>query len=256
MKFSDIAYDAMRLTGQLMPGLNPSTAGGNMAPEMLSDCLRRCNSMLDSWNAERLMCYVIDDKYFNINVSQQSYTLGPTGTFSLPYRPEGIDAANLVLLTNVSQPTRIPCDIIYVQEWSEIPVIAVQSQVSIKLYVQMTYPNVTVWCFPYPTVGNQFEFFMRTALVRFATADDDFAFPPGYQEAITYGLADRMLPLNTKQLNMSRQDRMQLRMDARAAKRIIEGANAPTPLIAPDLITQTSNGTGAPFSYLTGDYST
>lgn len=255
MTFSDIAYDAMRLTGQLMPGLNPAAAGGNMAPEMLSDCLRRCNSMLDAWNAERLMCFVIDDQYFDINTSQQSYTLGPSGDFALPYRPESIDAANLVLLTNVTQPTRIPCEIIYVQDWSEIPVIAIQSQITIKIYVQMTYPNVTVWCFPFPTTGNQFEFFMRTALTQFASVDSTFALPPGYQEAITYGLADRMLPLNTKQLNISRQDRAQLRMDARAAKRVIEGANAPTPTLSPDLITQTSDGTGAPFSYLYGDYS-
>lgn len=249
-----MSYRALRLSGYIMAGTGPES-------DVLDDCLSECNSMLDGWNALQNAQYFYDDRYFVINVSQQSYTLGPTGTFNtdingapLTYRPQRIISANLVLLANVAQPTRIPIRIIPVQEFSGIPVIAVPSQVTIEMYVQTTRDNVTLWMYPFPQTGNQIEFFMWPGFPRFSSLDSVFNGPPGWEDAIVYNLAYRLYMLNSKDLGVASPQRERM-LSAMAYKtfRVIEGSNAPTPILVPDLqVTDGANGTGAPFDYLTG----
>lgn len=254
--FSAIGYQALRLAGQITPGATAS-------PEMMADALFECNAMIDSWGAQELSKYFYDDRYFAITVSQQSYTLGPSGTFSvdvnavaLTYRPERITRANLVLLTNVAQPTRIPLEIINVEDYADIPVLQVVTDVPQRMYVQPTIPNVTLYFFPYPSTGNQFEFFMAPGTAQFASQAATFAGPPGYLDWMTRALAVRMYLLTTKDVGLARQVRFgELQRSAREAERVVFASNAPTPQLNMDLITETGNDTGAPFNYLTGDYS-
>jgi len=223
------------------------------------------NKFLDATVAQELAQYFMDDRYFNISLSQQSYTLGPTGNFStdasgkaLTYRPQRILRANLVLLSNTGPtgPVRIPIQVIPVEDYADIPVLNVQSLVTTRIYVQMTIPNVTLYCFPYPNVGNQFEFFMWPGFPRFTTSTSLFYGPPGYQDWFEAALARRLYPLLTKDVSLVRTRKMEeLRMNEVDARRLVEGSNAPTPNLTPDLHTESPSGNGAPFSYLTGDFS-
>lgn len=252
-----MVYQALRLSGQLTPG---ATAN----PELLADALYEMNKFIDSTNALQNAQYYIDDRYFDITTSQQAYTLGPTGDFSvdannvdLSYRPQRIIRANLVLLSNTGgQPIRIPIQIIPVEDYSEIPVIDISSQVTIRMYVQTTLDNVTLWCFPFPTVGNQFEFFMWPGFPQFASLTACFDGPPGYQDWFEAALARRMYALNTKDVGVMRRERLfELKANEVAARRIVEGSNAPTLTLRPDVTISTPDGSGAPFNYLYGDYS-
>jgi hypothetical protein len=242
-------------------------AGGIPAPELLADALYECNSMIDSWNAQELTQMFIDDRYFAINTSQQSYTLGPTGNINtdingnpLTYRPQRIIRANLILLNNTGEPTRIPIEIIPVEDYADIPVINISSQVTIRMYVQTTENNVTLYCFPFPTVGNQFEFFMWPGYAQFTSLASLFVGNnPGYLDFITYALAERLFFLRDKEVGdprMAASRERWLHSKKIEAQRTVEGSNAPTPNLTPDLITRMGNdGQGAPFNYLDGDYS-
>lgn len=254
-----IAYQALRYAGQLRPG-------AIAAPEMLADALFECNAMIDSWNAQELTQQFIDDRYFAINTSQQNYTLGPTGDINtdingnpLLYRPQRIVRANLILLNNTNEPTRIPIEIINIEDYADIPVLNIASQVTIRMWVQTTTGNVTIYMFPYPTTGNQLEFFMWPGYGQFASLSAIFVGNPAYQDAITYGLAERMWILRDKEVGdprMAAQRGAYLKSKAIETKRIMEASNAPTPDLTPDLITRMGNdGQGAPFDYLSGDYS-
>ena len=260
-----LVYQALRLSGQLTPGAVAS-------PDLLNDALYEMNKFIDSTNAQELSKYFIDDRYFLINQTgpAPSYqlTLGPTGNFNtdingvaLTYRPQRILRANLVLLANTGPtgPVRIPIQIIPVEDYADIPVLGVTSQVTIRMYVQMTYPNVTLYMFPYPTTGNQLELFMWPSQAQFASLYSIFTGPPGYQDWYESALARRMFSLNTKDVGSlaMRQSRItELRNNEVGARRLIEGSNAPTPNLSPDLLVDPNqNGEGAPFNYLTGDFS-
>lgn len=244
--FADIAYMALRLSGQLMPGTTPS-------PEMMEDARKMCNSMIDAWNADRLKIYTLDDQVFNIIVAKQIYTLGTGGDYDPGYLPAAVVMANF-LLYNSGLPVRVPIEVIVPQEWAAIPYLAVTTQVINKMWVQKTYPLINLRVFPIPTAGNQLELFMWKALTGFAASGTTFSFPQGYQDAITYNLAERMYALGTKQLNAGRQDRAILRADARRTLRVIEKFNAPFVRMELDY-SSTNNSNGAPFNYLTGDFS-
>ncbi len=253
-----IMYQALRLSGQLMPG---ATAN----PELQADALQEMNSFIDSINAQELAQQFIDDRYFNITTSQQNYTLGPTGDFNidvngnpLTYRPQRILRANLVLLSNTGPtgPVRIPIQVIPVEDYADIPVLNVPAQVTIRMYVQTTTINVTLYCFPFPTTGNQFEFFMWPGYAGFASIGAQFIGNPGYQDWFTYELAKRMYLLNTKDVGRARTERhTELKNMAISARNLVWASNAPTPDLTPDLITEGPQSNGAPFNYLYGDYS-
>lgn len=253
-----IAYRALRLAGHIQTGTTPE-------PEMVSDALFECNSMLDSWDAQQLTEQFMDDRYFNIETSQQSYTLGPTGNFNtdanglpLTYRPQRIVRANLILLNNTSEPTRIPIQIIDVDDFADIPVIDISSQVVIRMYVQTTQNNVTLWMFPFPTTGNQIEFFMWPGTPQFASPLALLTYNnPAALDAIVYELAERMIAYVPKDKGRLLAQRVQWLHAEKIRKRyIFDASNAPSPSLSPDLITEVGNsGQGAPFNYLYGDYS-
>jgi hypothetical protein len=241
-----------------------------MNTELAADYLFECNAMIDSWNAQELAQYFIDDRYFAITVSQQSYTLGPTGDFNtdinsvaLTYRPQRIIRANMILLSTGGggggTTTRIPIQIIPVEDFADIPVIDISSQVTIRMYVQTTKDNVTLWMFPFPTAGNQIEFFMWPGFPQFASQTAIFDAPPGWQDFLTYALAERVYFLNTKDTQKTMGPGVNrgawLHSKKIEAERLVWASNAPTPELTPDLITNDPNGVGAPFDYLYGDYS-
>lgn len=252
-----LAYRILRLAGYIWTGVVPE-------PEMVQDCLDECNSFLDGMDAQQMDQQFIDDRYFDITTSQQSYTLGPTGDFNtdangnpLLYRPQRIVRANLILQNNVVEPTRIPIQIIDVDDFADIPVIDITSQVVIRIYVQTTFNNVTLWCFPFPTAGNQFEFFMWPGVAKFASVD---AFllnaNPGFLDYLVFGMAERMYMYLPKDKGVLARNRGQwLHSMAVQSKRTFEASNAPTPKMTPDLSTETGSDSGAPFNYLYGDFS-
>lgn len=251
-----IVYRALRLAGGIQTGTIPE-------PEMVEDLRDECNSMLDSWNAQELAQQFIDDRYFDITVAQQSYTLGPTGDFStdangvpLLYRPQQLVAANFILLTNVVQPDRIPLRIIRVQDWSQIPVIAVNSLVTHEIYVQTTKNNVTIWCFPYPQPGNQFEFFMWSGFGRFESSSSYIEMNPAGLDALVYNLAARALAYLPKDKGRLAANRVQwLERKAIETRREFDRSNAPTVTLDPDCIFESQGGNGSPFNYLDGSFS-
>jgi len=249
-----VAYLALRRAGAIM-------AGATEATTLLDDCLMEANLILDGWDAQKLAHYFMDDRYFDITVSQQTYTLGPTGDFdtdadgvALLYRPQKIELANYVYQVSGALPVRIPLNIIEVDNFAQIPLLQVQSNVTTTLYIQYTDTNITLWPYPYPNTGNQFEFFMWPGFARFASVAGTFTGPPAFTDALVSALALKMYQLTTRDVGIARNNRLQTLMyDARAAHRLMTTSNLVTPTLDPDI--RFGGNNGAPFNYLTGTYS-
>jgi len=175
----DLINGALRLIGQLAEGETPSAATS-------ADALLAMNQMIDSWNTERLSVFSTQDQVFTWPVDEITRTLGPTGDF-VGNRPVRLDDATYYRdpSTNVSFGIKF----INQQQYNGIAVKTVTSTYPQVIFVNETYPDVSMTIYPKPTRSLEWHFISIEPLTQPATLATDFALPPGYLRAFRYNLA-------------------------------------------------------------------
>jgi len=200
------------------------------------------NLLLDAWNAERQAVYVNEFNSYTLTVSLNPHTIGPSGaTFTATTnRPESVDAANIVLDTNV----RIPLAIRDAAWWADQRVPAVETSVPRDLYYQPTWPNGSLYLWPVPDTAYTLHLMTRVVLAQVGI-NDSINLPPGYQAAITYTLAEWLAPGHRVDLKPGTVQQ------ARHARSVVFGANHETPALATADYGLGAGGAG--FNWLTGE---
>jgi hypothetical protein len=175
---------ALRLLGVLAEGETPSAATSQ-------DALMAMNQMIDSWNTERLSVFSTQDQVFTWPAGEITRTLGPSGNF-VGERPILIDDATYYRDpgTNVSFGIKF----INQQQYDGIAVKTVTSTYPQVIFVNMTYPNVTMTIYPKPTRDLEWHIISVDPLNEPANLSTVLAFPPGYLRAFTYNLAMEFAP--------------------------------------------------------------
>ena len=177
---------ALRLLGVLAEGETPSAATSQ-------DALVALNQMIESWNTERLAVFSTQDQVFlwPAGVGNQTRTLGPTGNFA-GLRPILIDDATYYRDpgTNVSFGIKL----INQQQYDGIAVKTVTSTYPQVMFVNNTFPDVTMTVYPVPTRELEWHFVSVEELSNPATLATNLLFPPGYLRAFTYNLAMEIAP--------------------------------------------------------------
>jgi len=175
---------ALRLLGVLAEGETPSAATSQ-------DALMAMNQMIDSWNTERLSVFSTQDQVFNWPVGEISRTLGPTGDF-VGNRPVYFDDATYYRdpSTNVSFGIKF----INQQQYDGIAVKTVTSTYPQVIFVNMTFPDVTMFIYPRPTRLLEWHFISVEELNKPADLSTVLYYPPGYLRAFTYNLAMEFAP--------------------------------------------------------------
>jgi hypothetical protein len=177
---------ALRLLGVLAEGETPSAATSQ-------DALVALNQMTESWNTERLSVFSTQDQTFlwPAGVGNQTQTLGPTGDF-VGLRPILIDDATYYRDpgTNVSFGIKL----INQQQYDGIAVKTVTSTYPQVMFVNNTFPDVTMTIYPVPTRQLEWHFISVEELSNPATLATNLLFPPGYLRAFTYNLAMEIAP--------------------------------------------------------------
>jgi hypothetical protein len=170
---------SLRLIGQLAEGEEPS-------PQAAQDALNAMNQMIDSWNTERLAVFCTEDQVFNWPPGQITRTLGPTGNF-VGNRPVLIDDATYFrdASTNVSYGIKL----INQQQYNGIAVKTVTSTYPQVMFVNNTFPDITMTIYPQPTRVLEWHFVSVQQLTKPATLGTVLSFPPGYLRAFKYNLA-------------------------------------------------------------------
>jgi hypothetical protein len=170
---------SLRLIGQLAEGEEPS-------PQAAQDALSAMNQMIDSWNTERLAVFCTEDQVFNWPPGQITRTLGPTGNF-VGNRPVLIDDATYFrdASTNVSYGIKL----INQQQYNGIAVKTVTSTYPQVMFVNNTFPDITMTIYPQPTRVLEWHFVSVQQLTKPATLGTVLSFPPGYLRAFKYNLA-------------------------------------------------------------------
>jgi len=175
---------ALRLLGVLAEGETPSAATSQ-------DALMAMNQMIDSWNTERLSVFSTQDQVFLWPVGEISRTLGPTGDF-VGNRPVYFDDATYYRdpSTNVSFGIKF----INQQQYDGIAVKTVTSTYPQVIFVNMTFPDVTMFIYPRPTRLLEWHFISVQELDKPADLSTVLYYPPGYLRAFTYNLAMEIAP--------------------------------------------------------------
>jgi len=170
---------ALRLIGQLAEGETPSAATSQ-------DALAALNQMIDSWNTDRLLVYTTETQTFTWPAGEETRTIGPTGNF-VGNRPVFIDDATYFSDpgTNVSYGIKL----INQQQYNGIALKTVTSTYPQVMYVNNTFPDMTMTVYPVPTIDLTFYIVSIQELAQPATLATTLSFPPGYLRCFKYNLA-------------------------------------------------------------------
>lgn len=175
---------ALRLIGQLAEAEDPSAATAN-------DALRTMNQMIDSWSTERLSVYATQDQILSWTPNVYERTLGPTGDF-VGVRP--ILVEDSTYFKDPASGISYGLKLINQQQYNGIAVKTVTSTYPQVMWVNMTYPNITMTVYPVPTKLLEFHLVSVQELTQAAQLATILAFPPGYMRAFKYNLACELAP--------------------------------------------------------------
>lgn len=181
----DIITSALKLTGVLADGEQPSDDTANQGLTVLND-------MIDAWNADRLAIFTTRSDDFPYVLGKQSYTLGTGGDFNIT-RPARIDAMSTILLTDPANPVEVPITLFTVDDWqTKVPVKKVDGSFPLICYDTGDFPLRTLNFWPIPTQQQNSVRIYGWQALGAQTLLSQVSFPPGYAEAIRYNLAVRV----------------------------------------------------------------
>jgi hypothetical protein len=187
-------------------------------PEDLDFALRRLNRILDAWNADGLAIYANQTLVFPIAPGVNPQTIGPTGLWVVPVRPQTILAANLIQGGNI----RVPITLHDQAWWMQVGAPTTQVDTLNDAYYSPAWPNGQLFCAQTPGSADPVELLIRVHLSQ-AVFTDVFSMPPGYQDALTLTLAEALAAPLRADMPPG------LPFSAQRARAIAFEANTPTP---------------------------
>jgi hypothetical protein len=179
MKAIDLLTRALRAVGNVGSGETPNADDINTAFAALND-------MLDSWGTSKLFVYQLAEQSFPLASGKSSYLIGPGADFDT-VRPTRIDSAYVRL-----GQTDYPLDPIDNDAYSNITLKGSAPALPKFFYYnpQMPAGELNLW----PVPQGALTIFIQSPqqLTQFPDQVTDIAFPPGYAEAIRYGVMPRL----------------------------------------------------------------
>jgi hypothetical protein len=225
--------------------------------------LSKYNQLLDSWSTQnvRIPAYdllsvspIAPNAPFLLVPGLSPHTIGPppiapapTPTFQVTgERPVRIGNIN-VLLNNVSPVVRFPLTKRDKDWWATNRVQSIQTTLPTDYYYRPDWPAGSIFFWPVPNFAYGAEIEVESFLNGSANLNTYFAFPPGYELAITLTLAELLSPAFEKPPNQI------LVAAAAKARQCIDGLNAQPPGINLNDFGGPSTGKPRPtFNYYTG----
>lgn len=191
MTAQDLIRSVLVLTGALAQGESLSNADAQ-------DAFRRLNRMVSGWKNQRLTLFVTQRNVHSFVGSQASYTIGPGGDWDQA-RPQFLSYAGLIL-TATNPDIEIPLRLLTTKDWTFQSVKDITSTLPTALYYETSFPSSgatvglgRIYAWPVPTQINQVALYCPTAITEFATLTTDYSLPPGYEDALEYGLAVKLI---------------------------------------------------------------
>lgn len=177
----DIIYGALRLIGQLAEGEVPSA-------QTAQDSLTAMNQMIDSWSIQSLKTHSTQDQTFNWPTNTRTITFGPTGDI-VGNRPVQVLDSTYFITKNTTPNISYSIQLVNDDQYNNIIAKTLASSLPQILWVNYTYPNITMYIYPVPTQLVEFHLISVQELSQPANLSTELSFPPGYVKAFRYNLA-------------------------------------------------------------------
>lgn len=187
----DLVSASLRLLGVLASGETPSASEA-------TDGLSALNRLIDSWSNESLLIPNKVREVFPFVSSKAAYTMGPGGDFNTT-RPQRIENA-LLQVTGGSAPVEIPMHLLTEDQYANILLKGMVSNMPLYAYAEGTYPLETINFYPVPATSYNVVLYSWKPISEIATLDTVISLPPGYERALNFNLAVDLSPEFGKQL--------------------------------------------------------
>ena len=162
--------------------------GETLSAEDAADGLTALNAMMDAWSIQRLLVYQITEDSHTMVAGTASYTIGASGTINTT-RPERIEPSCDVRLSGVDAE---------MAGWDESDYSAIADNTTqgrpCAVYMQRAAPLATLYFYPVPDAAYTLKLRSWKRMQTFSALTDALALPAGYEDAITYSLAERLAP--------------------------------------------------------------
>lgn len=151
------------------------------------DGLEALNTMLDSWQTERLFVYQIQQDSFTWTTSTTSRTVGLLGDFAMA-APARIDDSSFFRVNNVDY------SLVFLNSDQYAAIPAKSSASSIPEYMYVEYGTALHTLYAFPVLSAAVTFLLRSwqALQSFSALTTALDLPMGYQRAIEFSLAEEI----------------------------------------------------------------
>lgn len=155
-----------------------------------SDILLSLNQMLDSWQAERLYAYNIIERSTPLIAGQDTYLIGPAQALAITVRPMRLEYA----FTRDAQGYDRPMEIITHLEYADLFLKTLAGAYPTMVHFDPQWPNgrVRIWPLTNPSIPLTLYVGVWVILSEYTALGDLVSLPPGYEDAITYSLAERI----------------------------------------------------------------
>lgn len=177
---SDLVASAMRLIGALAEGETATS-------QAMTDGLAICNRLIDGWAIQEGTILTVGRHVFPLVNNQSTYSVGPTGNFSMT-RPTDIQNAGLVYLTPTPN-TEWPLGKLTDDEYAVIGIKDLVSTFPTQFYYNPTMPNGSLFVWPTPNTVNNIALYTLDATSQFPDMTTSVTLPPMYARALIFNTA-------------------------------------------------------------------
>ena len=155
------------------------------------ECLYELNSMMESWETQKLLCYSVTQESFALSASTATYTIGVGGTFNTARPTRIVDPVFIRDGANLDTPVTI----IYSEQYGRIVQKSVGYTYPTYLYYDMGFSATSTGTINlYPSPSGNLTLFINSwkQLQHFSDVSTQVLLPPGYQLAIESNFAIHM----------------------------------------------------------------
>lgn len=152
-----------------------------------SNFLGVLNSIVDTWNSQRL--YITQVEETATNVSSSPVTIGTSMTINVP-RPVVIEAGSFIR----SSGTDYPLKWMTREEYNAIADKSSTSSIPTHAYYNRDIPTGYIYLYPVPSTTVALHLQLRTMLSEFADTSTSYSLAPGFKKALVYTLAEELAP--------------------------------------------------------------
>lgn len=157
--------------------------------------LNKLNRILDRWNGIGVASYVIQSTIYTLTPNLDPHTIGPTGTFTVPVRPETIER-----VARMDGTTRYPMGLRSEDWWDRLSVPSLTGSFVTDLFYRPAWPNGELHFWPVPDIAGSVELMTKQTFAS-GTLNTVFSLPPGFEDAVTLTLAEEISwPFGVKEI--------------------------------------------------------